>query len=336
MLIAVNYHYVRPAFDAPYPGIHGVTPEALASQLALLASAGELVSAEQVRAAVAGRTPLPERAILVTFDDGLREQYDYALPVVRRLGGDAICFVNTAPIATGTISPVHKLHLTRAHVPPDVLPRLVERHARRLGLEGKLHAAGPQAELQYPYDPPEAAHLKYALNFVLTPAESARLVGRCFDEVFEGREREMSAALYMDVEQLRSLAVLGALGTHGHEHLPLGLLSRSAARAAIARSVACLHDWTGQRPVALSYPYGSADACAPWVGRLAARCGIAYAFTMERAANHDLAQPLQLARFDCNDLPGGRHARFTIETMFAEAPHRTWFRHARPGRAHAH
>ena len=26
MLIAVNYHYVRPVFDLPYPGIHGITP----------------------------------------------------------------------------------------------------------------------------------------------------------------------------------------------------------------------------------------------------------------------------------------------------------------------
>lgn len=27
MLTAINFHYVRPEFSTPYPGIHGVTPE---------------------------------------------------------------------------------------------------------------------------------------------------------------------------------------------------------------------------------------------------------------------------------------------------------------------
>jgi hypothetical protein len=62
MLIAVNYHYVRPSFDEPYPGIHGVTPAQLDSQLRQLGEAGEFVSGEDVRRAVLGPTELPARA----------------------------------------------------------------------------------------------------------------------------------------------------------------------------------------------------------------------------------------------------------------------------------
>lgn len=326
MLIAVNHHYVRRQYDEPHAGIHGVTPSQLHGQLSLLGSAGEFVSADRVLAALEGRATLPERAIIVTFDDGLREQYEQALPVLRSLGVEAVCFINTAPIAHGTVSPVHKLHLTRAHTPPADFARLLQEHARRLGMSEKLCAPGPEAETQYPYDPPETARVKYALNFTLGPRDSEVLIARCFDDMFGGREREISAALYLSVEQVREMARLGFVGSHAHEHLPLGLLSRAAVRDSIARSARHLMDWTGRRPRALSYPYGSRAACASWVGRVAARAGFAFAFTMERAGNQDLRRPLQLARFDCNDLPGGKQPLYEVDELFERVQWATWNR----------
>jgi len=47
---------------------------------------------------------------------------------------------------------------------------------------------------------------------------------------------------------------------------------------------------------------------------------------MERAGNPDLARPLYLARFDCNDLPGGKHAQVGIGDMFKGVPPAAWHR----------
>src|SRR5437879_1520972 len=127
MLIVVTYHYVRPTFEAPFAGIHGVTPAQLEGQLRRLATAGEFVSGRDVLDAVRGTGCLPERAILITFDDGLREQCEHALPVLRRLGIPGMFFVNTQPIALGTVSTVHKIHLLRAHTPPERLEALLQR-----------------------------------------------------------------------------------------------------------------------------------------------------------------------------------------------------------------
>ena len=73
VLIVVNYHYVRSSYDAPHPGIHGLTPFRFEAQLLELGRVGEFVHPADVRAAARGTAALPERAILVTFDDGLRE-----------------------------------------------------------------------------------------------------------------------------------------------------------------------------------------------------------------------------------------------------------------------
>lgn len=328
MLIAVNYHYVRRSFDTPFPGIHGITPEALALQLSRLSDLGEFVSGDQVRQAVLGEAPLPERAILATFDDGLREQYEYALPVLRRLEIPALFFVNTAPIAGGTISSVHKLHLTRSNLAPDHFATLMTTHASRCGIELPVAGTEREAALQYPYDPPASARLKYLLNFRLPRLDREILVDSCFAELFSESERTLSTSLYMDRDQIRNLASWGYLGTHGHEHLPLGLLAPHEAEDAIVTSVTLLESWTGIRPFAMSYPYGSRDACAAWLGPVAESAGLTFGFTMERAGNADLEAPLHLARYDCNDLPGGRTSMLTDENLFQRTPRRRWYRAA--------
>ena len=116
MLIAVNFHYVRPVFDAPYPGIHGITPAQFGSQLELLAQSRPVCQRERYSRRDSWQRRLPERSLVVTFDDGLREQYEHAVPVLRRLGIPALFFVNTRPIETGTVSSVHKIHQLRSQV----------------------------------------------------------------------------------------------------------------------------------------------------------------------------------------------------------------------------
>lgn len=325
MLVAVNYHYIRDSFGTPFPGIHGVTPAQLEAQLKMLARAGDFVSADQIRAAVRGDQALPERAISVTFDDGLREQYEHAWPILRRLGIPAIFFINTAPVASGSVLQVHKIHLLRAHVAPAEFTRLLQRHAADQGITLDLERECEAALVHYNYDSPEAARLKYVLNFLLSPDDRDRLVEVLFAEIFAGQEAAISRRLYMDVGQIKELSRKACIGTHTHEHLPLGLLPPALAEQQIEVSLAHLAEWSGYRPFALSYPYGAHDACSLGVGEMAERLGVEFGFTMERAGNRDLRQPLHLARFDCNDLPGGKAAQWQPEEMFDQMPVSDWY-----------
>ncbi len=324
-LIVVNYHYVRPRFEHPFPGIHGVTPPTLEAQLQLLGGAGEFVSLSQVRAAVQGGPALPARACLVTFDDGLREQADHALPILDRLGIPAVCFVSTRPIADATVAPVHKIHLLRASTAPAQFHALLHAEARRRGIEIDVGGNGRPAAM-YPWDSPDDARLKYILNHGLAPEVRDALIAPCFRERFGDDEGSVSRALYMGVEQLRMLAARGYLGTHGDRHLALGRLPQAAAREDVGASLDRLAEWTGVRPFALSYPFGVLEAATPEAGAAAAAVGVEFAFTTERAANVDLSRPLHLARFDCNDLPGARQPCLRADSLFSTAPPARWYR----------
>ena len=316
MLIAVNYHYVRPSFNGQFPGIHGVTPGDLEAQLRLLGTAGEFVSGEQVRDAIRGDVPLAENAIIVTFDDGLREQFEYALPVLERLGIPAIFFVNTAPIEHRTVVSVHKIHLLRSRIPPDEFRSMLEAQAGALGIDIAQQVEPEAAARQYRYDTREAAQLKYLLNFQMAHEAREALIASCFSETFGDDEASISTRLYLSVDQLRQLGGLGFVGTHGHDHQPPGSSRPTAIRDSLQTSLELLTGWSGFRPFAMSYPYGSFAACTVEASAAAAELGIEFAFTMERAGNADLDRPLHLARFSCSDLPGGNHAWSSVDSLF--------------------
>ncbi|HEX4143231.1 MAG TPA: polysaccharide deacetylase family protein [Pirellulales bacterium] len=325
MLIAVNFHYVRPSFAYPYPGIHGISPAQFASQLKLLRRVGSFVSAAELRRTVERQQPLASPSLVVTFDDGLREQFDHAWPILRELDIPAIFFINTLPIATGTIAAVHKIHLVRAHLEPAEFERRLRHKAAERGLSLPTENDAAAATNHYIYDTPAAAQLKFLLNFSLPPAARDAIVAEVFDERFPGREMAMSRQLYLEPEQIAELGRHEAIGSHAHDHLPLGLLPTAAIETQTAMASHYLSDWAGYAPYAMSYPYGSREACSVTAADVARRCGIRFAFTMERAANPDLSRPLHLARFDNNDLPGGKAARWGIDKLFEGGGSPKWF-----------
>jgi peptidoglycan/xylan/chitin deacetylase (PgdA/CDA1 family) len=321
-LIAVNYHYVRPSGNFPAVGIAGTTPERMRAQLELLGWQGTFVSGQEVAAALEGRGRLPERALIVTFDDGLREQYDHGWPVLRDMGIPALFFINTGPVAGGAVSTVHKIHQLRARLDDARFLELIRE--QDVGFDMGMNGVAEAAARHYRYDELPVARMKYYLNFVLTAERRDALIGRCFNAAFGGDEPAISRALYMGPEEIGSLGRAGCIGSHAHEHVPLGSLADELVTGQIRISLDRLEEWAGYRPYALSYPYGSLEACADGVAHIAAGLGIRMAFTMERAANREPMRPMKLGRFDNNDLPGGKAPRFSAGDLFDAAPTAIW------------
>ena len=74
------------------------TPEAFDEQMSYLRRTFHPVAVEEVLEASGGGRPLPPDSVLVTFDDGYRDNFENALPVLRRHGIKALFFVATGYI----------------------------------------------------------------------------------------------------------------------------------------------------------------------------------------------------------------------------------------------
>ena len=153
MLLAVNFHYIQPEGRYPYPGIYSTPVDQLDDQLLKLSRHFELISGDDLVRAVDGGMGLPERACIITFDDGLKEQYIEAAPVLERHGVSGIFFICTQPFTEGAALTVHKMHRLRATRPPEqFLTELLE-IAETIGLSLNVDQVDDDAaNQQYIYD----------------------------------------------------------------------------------------------------------------------------------------------------------------------------------------
>jgi peptidoglycan/xylan/chitin deacetylase (PgdA/CDA1 family) len=92
------YHYVEP-WPADASNIRKsltVRPEDFAAQMAYLHDQGYVtVSLYELMTALTVGTPLPEKAVILTFDDGYRSLMDYAVPEMNPYGYAGTVFVIT-------------------------------------------------------------------------------------------------------------------------------------------------------------------------------------------------------------------------------------------------
>jgi peptidoglycan/xylan/chitin deacetylase (PgdA/CDA1 family) len=94
-LVVLSYHRVLP-LDSPLcqteqPAMY-VSPQTLDLHLTELKGHFELVHLDEWLRRARQRAPLPRLACAITFDDGWRDNFEFALPVLRRHGAPATIF----------------------------------------------------------------------------------------------------------------------------------------------------------------------------------------------------------------------------------------------------
>jgi peptidoglycan/xylan/chitin deacetylase (PgdA/CDA1 family) len=310
-LLAVNFHYIEEGLSHPYPAVYPVEPDRLEAQLVELGAWFDFVSGEQLLAALEGES-LPRRACVITFDDGLRSQYENALPILDRLGVPALFFVPCRPQQEGRALNVHKIHFVRANVSPATMLAELQTSLTAAGVdETELESARTRAENTYRYDDPEAALVKWYLNFGLSSEAAERVVSELFAKLVDD-EGAWCERTYMGKEQIRDLAARNYLGNHTFDHLPLAGLAPDAMRAQLRRNQQALKALGGRPTPFVSYPYGGENAVGDREAAACAALGFRIGFTMERSLNASLQRPLMLARVDTNDALGGKKPMMSV------------------------
>jgi len=91
------YHHV-----SPNPGLVTITPQNFERQMQALVRAGySTLTADRFAGYLRGSGDVPERSVLITFDDGYLDNYVHAFPVLQRLGLHAVIFAVTGRVGDG-------------------------------------------------------------------------------------------------------------------------------------------------------------------------------------------------------------------------------------------
>jgi len=94
--IVLGYHAIADLDDEPVIGRYSVAPERFAEQLDTLMRRGwTFVDLDAVLAALAGERELPDRAVLLTFDDAYADLLNVVCPILEERGLSAVAFAVT-------------------------------------------------------------------------------------------------------------------------------------------------------------------------------------------------------------------------------------------------
>lgn len=285
-LAILAYHRVLPLADArdlPFPEM--VMPRDLfEAQMAHLSRRYRLLDlVEAVHRLQAGE--LPERAVAVTFDDGYRDNYDYAWPILKKYGVPATFFV-----VTGAVDGQVKLWWEAVAEQVRTLARRKEGLCRPMPLPLRAHlvSLGDGA-------PPAlvARRIVDELNRLSRPA---RLQALCDLAAAAGGNATMPADLLLSWQEVRALQQSGmGIGTHTVTHAFLDELTEEEAEAEIGGSASRLEEELGTAPRVLAYPRGRMRA---GIEPLLRRAGIEAAVTTVLGRNGAGCDPFALCRLD--------------------------------------
>lgn len=301
MLKVSNYHYIRENYKTNYPSIFGVTPNEFKKQLKLLKNEGDLITPSEFLANYEALVLEKDNFFLITFDDGLKEQFDFAVPILNELEMQAIFFANSINLEEKKVSTVHKIHLLRSMVSPHLILRYLKEQKVKMLTNDELQ----KAITNYRFDDASSAELKYLLNYKISFDSQELLVNSIFDLHFS--ESDVFESLYMSNQHLRYLANINCLGSHTHTHYPLGLLALEKLNYELEHSKTYFENLTEKPIQMIAYPYGTPEACTDLVAENAKKVGYLYGFTAKKGVIDVYQNKLLLNRFDCNDLPGGKN-----------------------------
>jgi peptidoglycan/xylan/chitin deacetylase (PgdA/CDA1 family) len=242
--------------------------------------------------------------VLVTFDDGARDVFEHALPILQRYGATATAYICSRPYVEKRLLQIQK----------------VEYLISKLGLEAFQRAFYEELERRFPdpierepldfaggyrfyrYDEEPIRRFKLDLNYQLPYANVAPVLDALFENVFgPGSEAEAVRETYMSLDELRRLQDAGVeLGTHTHGHRVLPRLSFADQKCELETGAAFVAEITGESRVSAAYPFGFNDADTR---KAAAELDLIAGFASERRwiTQEDIAGRWAIPRYDVND-----------------------------------
>ena len=300
------YHYTRDLKHTRYPSIKGMDVELLKKQLAFFQSSFNVVRMEQVIASINGEDKLPDKAILLTFDDGYIDNYMYALPLLEEFGYQGSFFIPGKTFTEHKLLDVNKIHYILACADVSQLVNDVkEKLDYYRGSEFDFPATEElwsQYAKESRFDNRETIFVKRILQTVLPERLRSFISSELFKKYVGITEEQLAYELYMNEDQIRALKRHGMfIGIHGYDHYWLGNMQEYEMMKDISKALEVMDEFIDRKEWVMNYPYGNyTPEVISYIRSMGACVGVT---TRVHAADLDSDSALELPRLDCNDFP---------------------------------
>ena len=252
--LVIYYHAVA---DPPLPHVdalyRGRTPAEFDADLEYLLRDFRPITVPMLRRIMSGEMACPEKAFLVTFDDGLRETTENVLPLLSARGLDAAFFVSSGFIDNTDLSYRFKASLLVTRLRETTLTPATKNLLWALLRESD---STPAVSL-------EAALLSIQYPQRATLNRVADILGVSFANYL------LTNRPYLDREGISSLSRLGfTVGAHSVDHPPYTELNMQDQLAQTRQSCLAISELTGSRSTPFAFPFSEKGVSTTFYGTL--------------------------------------------------------------------
>ena len=301
----IMYHYVREIEKSRYPGIKGLEVDFFREQVKFLKHTFHIVTMEEVIAALGGEK-LPENAVLLTFDDGYIDHFQYVFPILKNEQVQGSFFIPGKTFTEHKLLDVNKVHYILAAASIwDLVQELNKQLDYYRGTEWEIPSNKELFQkyaVENRWDSKETIYVKRCLQTALPEKLRNIISSRLFKKFVADSEEKFAYELYMNRDQIRCMKNAGMyIGLHGYDHYWLGNLEEKHMKEDIDRALEVLDEFITPENWVMNYPYGSFNEnVVAYIKKQNCVMGLSTELGLADLNSDDR---YGLPRFDTNDFP---------------------------------
>lgn len=268
-LTIVMYHYVRELERTRYPKIKGLRISEFKRQIAFFEGRYSFVSMEEVLEAIYADKKLPQNPILLTFDDGYIDHYQYVFPILKQHHISGVFSMPAKILNERELLDVNKIHYILASSEEGLVYRSL---CRKLDFyRGSEYLIPSNEEILFeiekeenPLDSSETLFVKRALQVHLPLELRKKITEDLFQEYVLGQgdigKDVFVDETYMNMDQIWCMKQEGMyFAHHGYAHEWLGSMDREEMERDISKALEFWEesDIISKENWVMCYPYGS-------------------------------------------------------------------------------
>jgi len=286
-VIILMYHRIleRPERKRLGADALGTTPQAFEMQVAYLCNRYRVLSLDAFVEAIQSGAKLPRRCSVITFDDGYKDNYTLAYPILRRYSAPATMFLATGHVGTNNLFWTDKLDYVLKNTSASKL-ETPELGSYDLGSTANRLRAISEMKMRLKAMPDE---------------EKDYLVDSLVNYFGVRIPPELGADLFLSWDDVRTMHRNGvSFGAHTVTHPRLTKVSKERARSEIAESKKKIEQELNERVRSFAYPGGAFDNN---IKSMVREEGFACAVTIRRGINNLGSDLYELRRVGIEEQP---------------------------------
>jgi len=256
------YHYVRPIKESQYPKIKGLELEGFVRQLNYFHKNFTFLSASNLIDAIYNTKEVPTNSMVLTFDDGFKDHFQYVFPILKKLKIQGLFFPPAKPILEKSVLDVHKIHFILANCSNsksllNEVFDLIEEYKKKYKLGNStsyLRKVGSPTK----YDNEHVFLIKRLLQKSLPAKARKYFVDYLFKKYVTDDEKSFSEDLYLSMNDIKEMKENGMyFGSHGYSHEWFENLEEKQLDLELKKSLKFLGNINENKETCIMcYPYG--------------------------------------------------------------------------------